>query len=88
MTILSDSEWQERYRITSLAGRIWTRSMVRKLAGDELRSLSLASPQRRRLALDEVLDDDAFMRPMAGSVPAHVAREVALRALARIARSS
>ena len=74
--------WQDRYQITSRTGRIWDCDMVISGARRGLgRMLALTRDE-----LTEVLEDETFMRPMTGMVPAHVCREVAFEAYARRTR--
>lgn len=76
--------WQDRYRVTSVTGRIWTREMVHHEAMRWLRALSDKSAELRSCAVSEALDDVDVMRPMTGMVPAHVAREVGYAAWRRL----
>jgi hypothetical protein len=59
-----DKQWQDRYAITSRTGKIWTRSEVLKRAIDMAHGLLMRERPRSviRVALEPVLDDDAFMR--------------------------
>lgn len=67
-------EWQDRYLITSVTGRVWTRAMVRR---------SVLSWSTRPVLpydaedADAVLDDDGFMARRAGEIPARVVEAVA-----------
>lgn len=82
---MTEAEWQDRYRVTSRRGRIWTRDEVRQCSAAMLRSLrpdyALIA---RRTAVQLVLDDEAFMRPLTGMVPARVVEDVAFEAMRRI----
>ena len=85
---MTESEWQERYEITSLKGRIWKRVELRKRASEMLKSLlPSATPVARRAAVQLVLDDATFMRPRKGMVPARVIEDTAIEAMLRINRS-
>jgi hypothetical protein len=82
---MTESEWQERYQITSIKGRIWTRIMIRKRASEMLRSLMPGeTPIARRTAVELVLDDPAFMRSRTGMVPARVIADSAIEAMLRM----
>jgi len=77
----SDEEFAQRYMITSVTGRVWNRTMIRKAAMDQVRRSPLPGlrglPVEERAALvDRVLDDDAFMRGLAGTVPARVVEAI------------
>jgi len=67
------NEWAECYRITSLKGRIWTRSMVRDAVMAHARSLLLPVTSA---SVACVLDDDAFMKQRRGEIPARVIEAV------------
>jgi len=78
---MTDKEWQERYSITSVKGKIWKRSELRKRAADKLRSLLPDTAALvRRLAVELLLDDPGFMRSRAGMVPARVTEDAAMEA--------
>jgi len=84
---MTESEWQDRYEITSTKGRIWKRSEVAKRAIEMLKSLLPSStPPSRRTAVLLVLDDVEFMRPRRGMVPARVIEEAAIEAMLRLTR--
>lgn len=87
---MTDKEWQDRYQITSLRGVIWTKAEVRKRAIDVAIGLLLRSQPRDviRAEVDLVLDDDAFMRPRAGMVPARVVEDVAFAAFHKLGISA
>lgn len=74
---MTDEEFAQRYMITSLTGRIWNRTMVRRAAMDRVRTSPLPGlrdvPLGERAALvDSVLNDDAWMRRHAGMIPQRV----------------
>jgi hypothetical protein len=78
---MTDEEFARRYEITSLTGRVWTRSMVRRAALEQVRTSPLPGvrdlPARERASLvDRALDDDGFMRPRAGEIPARVVEAI------------
>ena len=84
---MTEGEWQERYMITSIKGRIWKRSELRNKA---VRITATLLPEQPRLAVRTavqlVLDDPAFMRPRAGMVPARVISDVGMEAFLRLSR--
>lgn len=77
-TLTERNEWTERYRFVSVRGTFWNRAMVR--AG-VMRYLRYMRPEGK--ALDEVLDDDKFMRGLRGLVPARVIEAVWMEARIR-----
>ena len=83
----TNKQWQERYRITSRSGKIWTRSEVLKRAIDTAYGLLMREKTRAliRAAIEPVLDDEAFMRPRTGMVPARVVEDAAFEALYKLA---
>ncbi len=84
---MTEKEWQERYEITSLKGRIWKRSELRKRASEMLKTLMPGkTPIARRTAVLAVLDDPTFMRGRKGMVPARVIEEAAIEAMLRLSR--
>lgn len=85
---MTEREWQERYMITSLKGRIWTRSEVRKRAVDMAYGLLMHEKPRAviRTEVELVLDDDTFMRVRHGMVPARVVEDVAFEAFLKLGR--
>ena len=84
---LTDSEWQDRYEITSTKGRIWKRSELRKRAAERLKSLLPGkTAAARRIAVQAVLDDPTFMRGRRGMVPARVVEDAAIEAMLRVSR--
>lgn len=86
---MTETEWQNFYEITSLKGRIWKRSEIRKRAVEMLKSLSPnTTPLSRRTAVQLVLDDPTFMRTRKGMVPARVIEDAAIEAMLRMGRSS
>lgn len=85
--VVTDKEWQEFYEITSIKGRIWKRSEIRKRAVEMLKVLSPnTTPLARRAAIQLVLDDPAFMRPRRGMVPVRVIDDAAIEAMLRMQR--
>ena len=82
-----NKQWQDRYRITSRNGKIWTRSEVLKRAVDTAHGLLMREKTRAliRAAIEPVLDDDAFMRPRTGMVPARVVEDAAFEAFYKLA---
>ena len=82
-----DKQWQQRYAITSRTGKIWSRSEVLKRAIDTAHGLLMRERPRSviRAAIEPVLDDDAFMRPRTGMVPARVVEDAAFEALYKLA---
>lgn len=85
---MTESEWQDRYEITSIKGRIWKRSEVAKRAVEMLKSLSPeTTPPARRTAVLIVLDDPTFMRSRRGMVPARVIEDAAIEAMLRMQRA-
>jgi hypothetical protein len=82
-----DKQWQERYSITSRTGKIWTRSEVLKRAIDTAHGLLMREHSRAviRAAVEPVLDDEAFMRPRTGMVPARVVEDAAFEAFYKLA---
>jgi len=89
---LSDEEFAVRYMITSVKGRVYTRSMLYGLAMKRLRTspLPLRADSRiplgsldvgqRMMLTNTILNDDSFMRRLAGQVPARVVEEIEDRA--------
>lgn len=84
---MTAKEWQERYMITSLKGKIWTRSEVRKRAVDMAYGLLMQEQPRAVIgpAVELVLDDDKFMRQRYGMVPARVVEDAAFEAFYKLA---
>lgn len=87
--MLTDREWQDRYVVTSIKGKIWKRSEVQ--AGAMKLAMLLAGTSHPRPTVLEsvksVLNDDTFMRPIRGSVPARVTEDVAMEAFLRLTRA-
>jgi hypothetical protein len=81
-----DKQWQERYAITSRNGKIWSRSEVVKRAIDRAHGLLSGSHTRGviRTVIEPVIDDDTFMRPRTGMVPARVVDDAAFEALYKL----
>ncbi len=82
-----NKQWQECYQVTSRSGKIWTRSEVLKRAIDMAHGLLMHEKTRAliRAAIEPVLDDDAFMRPRTGMVPARVVEDAAFEAFHKLA---
>lgn len=80
-------QWQDRYKITSRSGKIWTRSEVLKRAVDTAYRLLAGQKSRTvlRAAIETVLDDETFMRPRTGMVPARVVEDAAFEAFHKFA---
>lgn len=70
----------ERYQITSTRGRAYTREMLLNAA---TRCWLARTSKVSRVHIAAVLDDDAFMRPHRGEIPARVAEEAVLEAMVR-----
>ena len=84
---MTEKEWQERYEITSIKGRIWKRSEIRKRAIEMLKALSPDTTSvARRTAVQLVLDDPSFMRGRKGEIPARVISDAAIEAMLRLMR--
>lgn len=77
-TLTERNEWTERYRFVSVRGTFWNRSMVRSGVMQHIRCL-----RPKAACLDEVLDDDKFMRGLRGLVPARVIEAVWMEARIR-----
>jgi hypothetical protein len=84
---VTDKEWQDRYRITSAKGKIWTRSEIRNRAVTMASSLLMHKPPRElvRTEVSRALDDESFMRPRGGMVPARVIEDAAFVAFHKLA---
>jgi hypothetical protein len=80
MTKLTDEEFMIAYRVTSTRGRLYSRGM---LLAATTRTVIARACKVPRQAIGVVLDDPAFMRPLAGMVPARVADEAVLEAIRR-----
>ena len=84
---LTDKAWQERYSITSIKGKVWTRT---ELLNRAVRIAAMLLPEQPRsvirTAVHLVLDDPEFMRRHAGMVPARVIEDSAMEAFLRIRR--
>jgi hypothetical protein len=82
---VTEQEWQTLYQITSIKGRIWKRSEIRKRAIEMLKSLSpTTTPLARRTTVQLLLDDPTFMRPRRGMVPTRVIEDAATKAMLRM----
>lgn len=82
-----NKQWQDRYQVTSRSGKIWTRSEVVKRAIDMAYGLLARECSRAaiRAVVEPVVDDDAFMRPRTGMVPARVVEDAAFEAFHKLA---
>lgn len=78
---MTEQEWQARYKITSVKGKLWKRSEIRNRA---VRITAGLMPEQPRLgvrtAVQLLLDDPAFMRQRTGMVPARVIEDVGMEA--------
>lgn len=83
---MTDQEWQARYEITSVKGKIWSRREIRNRAVAMASSLLLHKQPRLavRTAVQLVLDDEEFMRSRRGTVPARVIEDAAFKAFFRL----
>lgn len=72
--------WAERYMITSVKGRVYTRTMLRVLV---MRAVKLYAHERHASFVDVVLDDDAYMRRHRGRTPSGLACEIEREAWSR-----
>src|SRR4029077_3560862 len=82
---MTEQEWQTRYMITSLRGKIWKRSELRNKA---VKITTLLAPEQPplaiRTAVQIVLDDPEFMRRRTGMTPARVSDDAGMEAFLRI----
>lgn len=78
MTATERNAWAERYQITSVRGRIYTRAMLRALV-----MRALIAPYAHRAFVDVVLDDDAWMSRKRGQTPNNLAHEIEREAWSR-----
>ncbi len=86
---MTEGEWQDRYMITSVKGKIWKRSELRNKAARITAALLPEQPRLAiRTAVQGVLDDPVFMRPRAGMVPARVIDDVGIEAFLRLQREA
>jgi hypothetical protein len=67
------NDWTDRYEIVSTKGVYWTRDMVRKRVLDYGRRLGLPADPT---IVGQILDDDAFMSKIHGSIPARVVEAI------------
>jgi hypothetical protein len=82
---MTEKEWQDRYEITSLKGRIWKRSEVLTRASELLKKfMQDMSPIALRTAIAGVLDDVSFMCSRKGMIPARVVEDVQMEAMLRL----
>jgi hypothetical protein len=81
---LDRKAWIETYEVTSVKGRIWTRSMVRS---GVLRLAAAACHKVDRASVDQVLDDSTFMIRRRGEIPARVIEAVLMEAVIRSRRN-
>lgn len=77
---MTAEEFIARYRIVSTTGRCYDRAM---LLNATTRCWLARGTKLHRRELAAVIDDDAFLRPHGGEVPARVAEAVYLEALVR-----
>jgi hypothetical protein len=78
---MTEQEWQDRYRITSIKGKIWKRADLRNKAVMITASLVPEQPRLAvRTAVQLVLDDVTFMRLRTGEVPARVIDDAGMEA--------
>lgn len=77
---MTDDEFIARYRIMSRTGRLYTREALLSACARDPVAKAL---KVRRTELAAVVDDDKFLRPMAGMVPARATEEIVLEALMR-----
>ena len=84
---MTEKEWQERYMITSLKGKIWKRTEIAKRAIDLAYGLLVQQHPRAviRTEVELVLGDDKFMRTRYGMVPARVIEDAAWEAFHKLA---
>ena len=80
MLIVTPEDFIARYRIVSIKGRCYDRAMLLS-AATRCWLARVTKVSRRELAV--IIDDDAFLRPHAGEVPARVTEAVYLEALVR-----
>ena len=84
-TGVTEKEWQDRYEITSIKGRIWKRSELLKRAAERLKSfMPDKSPIVLQTAVLLVLDDASFMRSRRGMIPARVIDDAQMEAMLRL----
>ena len=83
----TDKQWQDRYRITSRSGKVWTRMEVCKRAVDAAHKLLAGGRPRStiRTAIELLVDEDSFMRPRTGVVPARLVEDLAAAAASALA---
>lgn len=77
---MTRDEFIQRYRIMSRTGLLYDRDMLLSACSRDAVARAL---KVRRPELAAVVDDDAFMRPMSGMVPARYVEAVALEAVVR-----
>lgn len=73
-------DFTDRYRIVSLTGRVYSRTMLLSAA---MRGCLARTLKVTRAQVGAVLDDDAWLRPYGGMIPTYVAREAVLEAFTR-----
>jgi hypothetical protein len=84
-TVVTEKEWQDRYEITSIKGRIWKRSELLKRAAERLKTFMPDKPPSvLRTAVLLVLDDESFMRFRKGTIPARVIDDAQMEAMLRL----
>jgi hypothetical protein len=82
-----DKQWQDRYSIVSTHGKVWKRQEVCKRAVDKAYGLLGRAYSRSviRPIVEKLADDDTFMRPHTGVVPARIVEELAFAAFFALA---
>ncbi|HSX23049.1 MAG TPA: hypothetical protein VLE97_09770 [Gaiellaceae bacterium] len=84
---MTDEEWQARYQITSVKGKVWSRAQIRNRAV-KMAAAYLGDKHPRlvvRTAVQLVLDDPDFIRQRTGMVPARVIEDAAMEAFLNVA---
>lgn len=73
MTRAESIAWGDRYMITSINGRVWSRAMIRRsVLTWSTRSVLPYDDQD----VDAILDNDEFMRRRAGEIPTRVCEAI------------
>jgi hypothetical protein len=67
-----DLPWIDRYMITSLTGRVYSRRMM-------YNAVSRLIGPGKGFGIRELLDDDSFMRPKTGMIPRAVAWDIYIK---------
>lgn len=73
-------DFAERYMITSLHSRVYTRAMLLSAA---MRGVLAKTLKVSRANVGAVLDDDSWMQPRRGEIPARVTEAAVLEAFSR-----